>query len=100
MSLSAPFAAPQTLACWSNLSDHVLFSCSLGLRIVMADVNEDDLKASAEEIAKIVGQPNVLAVPTDVSQIDQVERCKGLSESTNFAIRTETPPLSLSFSSA
>ncbi|KAG8949199.1 hypothetical protein FRC04_008998 [Tulasnella sp. 424] len=48
----------------------------LGLRIVMADVNEDDLKAAAEEIAQIVGQANVLAVPTDVSQIDQVERLR------------------------
>ncbi|KAG8899308.1 hypothetical protein FRC01_010591 [Tulasnella sp. 417] len=49
---------------------------ALGLRIVMADVNEDDLKASAEEIAKIGGQNNVLVIPTDVSQIDQVERLR------------------------
>ncbi|KAG9011507.1 hypothetical protein FRB90_007223 [Tulasnella sp. 427] len=49
---------------------------ALGLRVVMADVNEDDLKASAEEIAKIGDQPNVLAVPTDVSQIEQVERLR------------------------
>lgn len=52
----------------------------------MADINEDDLKASAEEIAKIAGQSeNVLAIPTDVSQIDQVERCESTSESGDFS---------------
>lgn len=45
---------------------------SHGLRIVLVDVNEHDLKLAHEEIADIAGAPNVLAVKTDVSQIDEV----------------------------
>jgi len=49
---------------------------SLGLRIVLADNNESDLKHAAEEIISIAGQPNVLAVKTDVSNLEEVERLR------------------------
>ncbi|KAG8978933.1 hypothetical protein FRB94_012226 [Tulasnella sp. JGI-2019a] len=43
-----------------------------GLRIVLADIHEDDLKLAQEEIADIAGPQNVLAVKADVSKIEEV----------------------------
>jgi len=45
---------------------------SYGLRIVLADVHKDDLKLAHDEIADIAGAQNVLAVPTDVSKLEEV----------------------------
>ncbi|TDL19670.1 NAD-binding protein [Rickenella mellea] len=47
-----------------------------GLRIVLADVNEEQLKEAAKETAKIVGESNVLAMRTDVSVLEDVVRLR------------------------
>jgi len=51
-------------------------SARLGLRVVLADIDEADLKLAAEEITDIAGAPNVLAIKTDVSKLDEVERLR------------------------
>jgi len=48
----------------------------LKLRIAIADVSEDRLKAVGDELIKIVGESNVLVVPTDVSVLEQVMALK------------------------
>ena len=53
--------------------------CRIGLKIAMADVDEARLAHAAKEvgaIANVDGATNVIFVPTDVSQIDQVVRLK------------------------
>ncbi|KZP26321.1 NAD(P)-binding protein [Athelia psychrophila] len=44
----------------------------LGLKIALADADEVRLAEAGKEIAAIVGEANVLVVPTDVSKIEQV----------------------------
>jgi hypothetical protein len=51
-------------------------NCRLGLKIAIADINEEGLKAVAKELAVTIGEGNVLAVPTDVSKIDDVVRLR------------------------
>ncbi|TFY67675.1 hypothetical protein EVG20_g3857 [Dentipellis fragilis] len=46
----------------------------LGLKLAIADVNEAALEETAKEVAAIVGEANVIAVPTDVSKIEEVQR--------------------------
>jgi NAD(P)-dependent dehydrogenase (short-subunit alcohol dehydrogenase family) len=49
----------------------------LGMRVVMADVDDAALGAAAEALARRTGRPgDVLAVPTDVSKREAVERLK------------------------
>lgn len=48
----------------------------LGLKIAVADVSEDKLKEVGKDVAKIVGDANVLVVPTDVSKLDEVVRLR------------------------
>ncbi|KAI0642963.1 NAD-P-binding protein [Trametes meyenii] len=48
----------------------------IGLKIAIADVEEEGLAQTAAEVTKIVGEANVLSVPTDVSKLDQVERLR------------------------
>ncbi|OBZ71320.1 hypothetical protein A0H81_08509 [Grifola frondosa] len=48
----------------------------IGLKIAIADVNEAGLRETGAEVAQIVGEANVLVVPTDVSQLDQVVRLR------------------------
>ena len=48
----------------------------IGLKIAIADVDEKGLSETAAEVSKIVGEANVLSVPTDVSKLDQVERLR------------------------
>ncbi|KAG1784656.1 uncharacterized protein HD556DRAFT_1426833 [Suillus plorans] len=48
----------------------------LGLKIAMADVMEDVLAFAAKEVISIVGEANVLVIPTDVSNIDDVVRLR------------------------
>ncbi|KAH9850199.1 NAD-P-binding protein [Lenzites betulinus] len=45
----------------------------IGLKIAVADVNEQGLAETAAELVKIVGDANVLSVPTDVSKLEQVQ---------------------------
>ncbi|GBE85091.1 Short chain dehydrogenase andI [Sparassis crispa] len=47
-----------------------------GLKIAVADVNEKQLREIGAEVAKVVGEANVLVVPTDVSKLDQVVRLR------------------------
>ena len=46
------------------------------MKVAIADVNEEPLKTVGEEITKIVGEGNVLVVPTDVSKLDDVVRLR------------------------
>ncbi|KAH7885196.1 NAD(P)-binding protein [Phlebopus sp. FC_14] len=48
----------------------------VGLKIALADITEDALAATGKEVAAIVGEANVLVIPTDVSKIDEVVRLR------------------------
>lgn len=48
----------------------------LGLKIAIADVAEDKLKQVGQDVARIVGDANVLVVPTDVSRLEEVVRLR------------------------
>jgi len=48
----------------------------LGLKIAVADVDEEQLNGVGEELAELVGKQNVLIVPTDVSNLEQVVKLK------------------------
>lgn len=48
----------------------------LGLKIAIADANEEDLNALGRELVETIGAQNVLVVPTDVSKLDQVAKLK------------------------
>ncbi|KAI9573507.1 NAD(P)-binding protein [Boletus coccyginus] len=48
----------------------------VGLKIALADILEDVLAQTAEEVAAIVGDANVLVIPTDVSKIGDVQRLR------------------------
>ncbi|CCM05741.1 uncharacterized protein FIBRA_07973 [Fibroporia radiculosa] len=48
----------------------------IGLKIAIADVSADALRETGVEVAKIVGDANVLVVPTDVSKLDDVVRLR------------------------
>ena len=42
------------------------------MKIAIADVNEQGLHETAQEVADIIGQANVITVPTDVSKFESV----------------------------
>ncbi|KAF5315056.1 hypothetical protein D9619_007334 [Psilocybe cf. subviscida] len=48
----------------------------LSLKIAIADVEADKLAAVGKEVAKIVGDANVLVVPTDVANLEQVVKLR------------------------
>lgn len=48
----------------------------LGLKIAVADVDEEKLRAIGQELMESIGAQNVLIIPTDVSKLDQVVRLK------------------------
>ncbi|KAF5362871.1 hypothetical protein D9758_007064 [Tetrapyrgos nigripes] len=48
----------------------------LGLKIAIADVDEARLQEVGKQVASIVGDANVLIVPTDVSKLEQVIQLK------------------------
>lgn len=50
--------------------------CRIGLKIAIADVDEQGLNGTAKEVAQIIGEENLITLPTDVSQLDQVERLR------------------------
>jgi len=50
---------------------------ALGMRLVLADVNKEELDAAVKEIEEKVGKGNVIGVVTDVSKI---EECQALRE--------------------
>ncbi|KAJ3562501.1 hypothetical protein NP233_g9531 [Leucocoprinus birnbaumii] len=73
----------------------------LGLKVAISDVNEERLNNVGRELEELIGKPNVLAIPTDVSKIDQVVRFKNQIYDTwgevgvlmnNVGIRLRTTP--------
>lgn len=48
----------------------------LGMKIVLADLEGSKLTQTGKEIAAIVGEINVLIVPTDVSKLEEVVRLR------------------------
>lgn len=48
----------------------------LGLKIAIADCDEQNLAQVGHELTTIIGQSNVLVVPTDVSKLDQVVKLR------------------------
>lgn len=49
---------------------------SLGLRLVLADINQEQLAIAGQELLKACGEGNVLVVPTDVRDAAQVVSLK------------------------
>lgn len=47
-----------------------------GLRVALADVNAERLAEAGAACAKLVGEANVIVVPTDVSKLEDVERLR------------------------
>jgi len=72
----------------------------LGLKIAIADVNEEGLKTLAKELAVSIGEGNVLAVPTDVSKIDDVVRLRDKVYETWGEVRLRPERVSLPFCSS
>jgi len=48
----------------------------IGMKLALADVNEAQLNSARDEVAAIVGDTNVLAIPTDVSKLEEVVRLR------------------------
>ncbi|KAI0754559.1 NAD(P)-binding protein [Daedaleopsis nitida] len=48
----------------------------IGLKIAIADVDEASLSETAKEVSQIVGEANVISLPTDVTERAQVERLR------------------------
>lgn len=48
----------------------------LGLKIAIADVTVDKLNAVGKEVAALIGENNVLIVPTDVSKLEEVMKLR------------------------
>ncbi|KAF7799429.1 hypothetical protein EIP86_010664 [Pleurotus ostreatoroseus] len=48
----------------------------IGMKIAVADVNLEGLQETGKEVAAIVGDANVLVVPTDVSKLEDVVRLR------------------------
>jgi NAD(P)-dependent dehydrogenase (short-subunit alcohol dehydrogenase family) len=48
----------------------------MGLRIVLADVEEANLEVAGTRVGAIVGEANVITVVTDVSKLEDVKALK------------------------
>ena len=48
----------------------------LGLKVAIADIDAKALEVLAAELGKAHGETNVLAVPTDVSRLEEVVRLR------------------------
>jgi hypothetical protein len=42
------------------------------MRVAIADIDEEKLKTAGKELVALIGEANVLVIPTDVVQLDQV----------------------------
>jgi len=51
---------------------------SIGMKLAIADRDEAKLKQVQQEFVKTLGEQNVIAVPTDVSKIDDVQKLKDI----------------------
>lgn len=58
----------------TTLSDTVLDS--VGMKLALADINESKLKTVEAELVKLVGEANVIAIVTDVSKLEDVQRLR------------------------
>jgi NAD(P)-dependent dehydrogenase (short-subunit alcohol dehydrogenase family) len=54
---------------------------ALGMKVCLADLPGDALERAAAEVARVAagGAPNVRAVPTDVSRLEEVQRLKDIA---------------------
>jgi NAD(P)-dependent dehydrogenase (short-subunit alcohol dehydrogenase family) len=48
----------------------------LGLKLALVDIDKEGLQKTVKIVTGFVGEANVLAIPTDVSQLDEVVRLK------------------------
>jgi len=48
----------------------------LGLKVAIADVNEEGLADLGKQLTSVLGEGNVLVIPTDVSKLDEVVRLR------------------------
>ena len=46
------------------------------MKIAVADVNETGLNETAKEVAALIGDANMLVIPTDVTDLQQVVRLR------------------------
>ena len=67
-----------------------------GLRVVLADIDAEKTHILGREIAARVGEKNVLVVPTDVSNLEQVQRLKDKAYEAFGEVRTPVPILFIS----
>lgn len=49
---------------------------NLGMKLALADVDEDGLRQTVAEVSSILGENNVLAFPIDVTNLDEVVKFK------------------------
>jgi hypothetical protein len=63
----------------------------LGLKIAVADADESGLRAIGQELVEMLGAQNVLIIPTDVSNLDQVVRLKDKVYDTWGEVSTNPP---------
>jgi len=70
----------------------------LGLKVAIADVSEDSLKEVGKTLAGLIGEANVLIIPTDVSKLDQVQKLRDRVYEAWGEVRLtpKLPPLALS----
>ena len=68
----------------------------LGLKLAIADWDADALDALAKELAAKYGEANVIAVPTDVSKLEDVVRLRDRVYEAWGEVRT-APPREASF---
>ena len=64
----------------------------LGLKIAIADCDEKNLAQLGLELAALIGQSNVLVIPTDVSKLDQVVKLRDKVYETWGEVRNCCPP--------
>jgi len=48
----------------------------LGMKLALADVDEEGLRQTAQEVTSVIGASNVLVIPTDVANLDEVVKLK------------------------
>ncbi len=53
--------------------------CSFGMKVALADSDISELEAAQRQLSEEWGDGNVLALPTDVSQLAEVERLRDLA---------------------
>jgi hypothetical protein len=54
----------------------LLCAIRLGLKIAIADVDEEGLNETAKTVVGLIGEANVLVVPTNVAKLDEVVKLK------------------------